>query len=65
MFVFVGGVTNILAAELFTQTGRPAAYIIGGSVNWLSFFLIGMTFPFIVVSGDMVTIIHATRAQNT
>lgn len=52
MFLFLGGVTNILAAELFTQTGRPAAYIIGGSVNWLSFFLIGMTFPFIVVSGD-------------
>ncbi|XP_048100046.1 solute carrier family 2, facilitated glucose transporter member 11-like isoform X1 [Alosa alosa] len=43
-----GGVTNILAAELFTQTGRPAAYMIGGSVNWLSFFLIGMAFPFIV-----------------
>ncbi|XP_012671297.2 solute carrier family 2, facilitated glucose transporter member 11-like isoform X2 [Clupea harengus] len=43
-----GGVTNILAAELFTQAGRPAAYMIGGSVNWLSFFLIGMAFPFIV-----------------
>ncbi|MBN3299619.1 GTR11 protein, partial [Amia calva] len=44
-----GGVTTILTTELFTQTARPAAYMIGGSVNWLSFFLIGMIFPFIVV----------------
>ncbi|CDQ65961.1 unnamed protein product [Oncorhynchus mykiss] len=43
-----GGVTNILTTELFTQTSRPAAYMIGGSVNWLSFFVIGMVFPFIV-----------------
>ncbi|XP_066510192.1 solute carrier family 2, facilitated glucose transporter member 11-like isoform X2 [Hoplias malabaricus] len=43
-----GGVTNILTTELFTQTTRPAAYMIGGSVNWLSFFFIGMMFPFIV-----------------
>ncbi|KAJ8286040.1 hypothetical protein GJAV_G00033880 [Gymnothorax javanicus] len=43
-----GGVTNILTIELFTQTARPAAYVIGGFVNWLSFFFIGMVFPFIV-----------------
>ncbi|KAJ8005933.1 hypothetical protein DPEC_G00123030 [Dallia pectoralis] len=43
-----GGVTNILITELFTQTSRPAAYMIAGSVNWLSFFVIGMVFPFIV-----------------
>ncbi|XP_035495690.1 solute carrier family 2, facilitated glucose transporter member 11b [Scophthalmus maximus] len=44
-----GGVTNILTTELFTQTSRPAAYIITGAVNWCSFFFIGMVFPFIVV----------------
>ncbi|KAM9360462.1 solute carrier family 2, facilitated glucose transporter member 11b [Symphorus nematophorus] len=44
-----GGVTNILTTELFTQTARPAAYMIAGSVNWLSFFLIGLVFPFIVL----------------
>lgn len=44
-----GGVTNILNTELFTQTARPAAYVIAGSVNWLSFFFIGLVFPFIVV----------------
>uniref|UniRef100_H3BDJ3 Solute carrier family 2 member 11b n=1 Tax=Latimeria chalumnae TaxID=7897 RepID=H3BDJ3_LATCH len=43
-----GGVTNVLTAELFTQLTRPAAYTIGGSVNWLSFFTIGILFPFIV-----------------
>ncbi|XP_017307572.1 solute carrier family 2, facilitated glucose transporter member 11b isoform X2 [Ictalurus punctatus] len=43
-----GGVTNILITELFTQTTRPAAYMIAGSVNWLSFFFISMVFPFIV-----------------
>ncbi|KAM9857907.1 solute carrier family 2, facilitated glucose transporter member 11b [Aulostomus maculatus] len=44
-----GGVTNILTMELFTQTTRPAAYIVAGSVNWLSFFFISMVFPFIVL----------------
>ncbi|KAM4616817.1 solute carrier family 2, facilitated glucose transporter member 11b isoform 2-T2 [Polymixia lowei] len=44
-----GGVTNTLTTELFTQTTRPAAYMIAGSVNWFSFFLIGMIFPFIVI----------------
>ncbi|CAL8347974.1 unnamed protein product [Lota lota] len=43
-----GGVTNILNTELFTQTTRPAAYIICGVVGWLSFFTIGMVFPLIV-----------------
>ncbi|XP_044052782.1 solute carrier family 2, facilitated glucose transporter member 11b isoform X1 [Siniperca chuatsi] len=44
-----GGVTNILTTELFTQTSRPAAYMIAGSVNWLSFFFIGLAFPFILI----------------
>uniref|UniRef100_A0A8C2XLY6 Solute carrier family 2 member 11b n=1 Tax=Cyclopterus lumpus TaxID=8103 RepID=A0A8C2XLY6_CYCLU len=44
-----GGVTNILTTELFTQTTRPAAYMIAGSLNWLSFFFIGLVFPFIVL----------------
>ncbi|XP_037632539.1 solute carrier family 2, facilitated glucose transporter member 11b isoform X2 [Sebastes umbrosus] len=44
-----GGVTNILTTELFTQTTRPAAYMIAGSLNWLCFFFIGLVFPFIVI----------------
>uniref|UniRef100_A0A672FET7 Solute carrier family 2, facilitated glucose transporter member 11-like n=1 Tax=Salarias fasciatus TaxID=181472 RepID=A0A672FET7_SALFA len=44
-----GGVTNILTTELFTQNARPAAYMIAGSVNWLSFFFVGLVFPFMVI----------------
>ncbi|KAM4746188.1 solute carrier family 2, facilitated glucose transporter member 11-like isoform 1-T1 [Anableps anableps] len=44
-----GGVTNILTTEMFKQTTRPAAFMIAGSVNWLSFFFIGLLFPFIVI----------------
>lgn len=43
-----GGVTNTLIAELFIQSSRPAAYMIGGTISWISFFTIGMLFPFIV-----------------
>ncbi|XP_062446480.1 solute carrier family 2, facilitated glucose transporter member 11-like isoform X4 [Rhea pennata] len=43
-----GGITNTLTAELFIQSSRPAAYMIGGAISWISFFTIGMLFPFIV-----------------
>lgn len=49
MLCSIGGVTNVLITELFTQSTRPAAYMIANSVNWLSFFIISMVFPFIVV----------------
>ncbi|NXL35927.1 GTR11 protein, partial [Glaucidium brasilianum] len=42
------GITNTLTAELFVQSSRPAAYMIGGTISWISFFTIGMLFPFIV-----------------
>lgn len=44
------GVTGILPAEIFDQEARPAAYMIAGSFMWLSLFLVGMLFPFIVNS---------------
>ncbi|OXB85046.1 UNVERIFIED_CONTAM: hypothetical protein H355_016168 [Colinus virginianus] len=43
-----GGITNTLTAEIFVQSSRPAACVIGGTVSWVSFFTIGMLFPFIV-----------------
>uniref|UniRef100_A0A8C5UFS6 Major facilitator superfamily (MFS) profile domain-containing protein n=1 Tax=Malurus cyaneus samueli TaxID=2593467 RepID=A0A8C5UFS6_9PASS len=43
-----GGITNTLTAELFVQSSRPAASMIAGTVSWISFFTIGMLFPFIV-----------------
>lgn len=44
------GVTGILPAEIFDQASRPAAYMIAGSLMWISLFLVGMLFPFIVSS---------------
>ncbi|XP_041059248.1 solute carrier family 2, facilitated glucose transporter member 11b [Carcharodon carcharias] len=43
-----GGVTNTVTGELFTQSTRPAAYMIGSSMNWISFFFISLIFPMIV-----------------
>ncbi|KAM4624533.1 solute carrier family 2, facilitated glucose transporter member 11-like [Polymixia lowei] len=44
------GVTGILPAEIFNQAARPAAYMVAGSLMWISLFLVGMVFPFIVNS---------------
>ncbi|XP_061665907.1 solute carrier family 2, facilitated glucose transporter member 11-like [Syngnathoides biaculeatus] len=42
------GVTGVLPAEIFDQSARPAAYMVAGSLMWLSLLLVGMIFPFIV-----------------
>lgn len=42
------GVTGVLPAELFDQAARPAAYMVSGSLLWISLFSVGMLFPFIV-----------------
>ncbi|XP_033618255.1 solute carrier family 2, facilitated glucose transporter member 11 [Fukomys damarensis] len=44
------GVTGILATELFDQTARPAAYVVCGVLLWTMLFLVGLGFPFILVS---------------
>ncbi|KAM3605655.1 uncharacterized protein V6R79_002487 [Siganus canaliculatus] len=41
------GVPFLITAELFKQSHRPAAYIVGGSLNWLSNFTVGFVFPFL------------------
>lgn len=43
------GVPFLITAELFKQSHRPAAYIVGGSLNWLSNFTVGFVFPFLQV----------------
>ncbi|XP_028613901.1 solute carrier family 2, facilitated glucose transporter member 9 isoform X2 [Grammomys surdaster] len=42
-----GGIPFILTGEFFQQSERPAAFIIAGTVNWLSNFVVGLLFPFI------------------
>ncbi|XP_054640099.1 solute carrier family 2, facilitated glucose transporter member 9 [Dunckerocampus dactyliophorus] len=42
-----GGIPFVLTGELFEQAYRPAAFMIAGTVNWLSNFAVGLLFPFI------------------
>ncbi|NWX11772.1 GTR9 protein, partial [Aegotheles bennettii] len=44
------GVPFLMTAELFTQSHRPSAYIVGGSLNWLCNFTVGFIFPFLQMS---------------
>ncbi|KFW66532.1 Solute carrier family 2, facilitated glucose transporter member 9, partial [Pygoscelis adeliae] len=44
------GIPFLMTAELFTQSHRPAAYIVGGSLNWLCNFTVGFIFPFLQMS---------------
>ncbi|XP_053432247.1 solute carrier family 2, facilitated glucose transporter member 5 isoform X2 [Nycticebus coucang] len=37
----------LLITEIFLQSSRPAAFMVGGSVHWLSNFVVGLIFPFI------------------
>uniref|UniRef100_A0A8C6RQQ7 Solute carrier family 2, facilitated glucose transporter member 5 n=3 Tax=Nannospalax galili TaxID=1026970 RepID=A0A8C6RQQ7_NANGA len=39
----------LIITEIFLQSSRPAAYMVGGSVHWLSNFIVGLVFPFIQV----------------
>uniref|UniRef100_A0A8D2CMC3 Solute carrier family 2, facilitated glucose transporter member 5 n=1 Tax=Sciurus vulgaris TaxID=55149 RepID=A0A8D2CMC3_SCIVU len=51
----------LLITEIFLQSSRPAAFMIGGSVHWLSNFTVGLIFPFIQVGlGPYSFIIFAT-----
>uniref|UniRef100_A0A7N9ALX2 Solute carrier family 2, facilitated glucose transporter member 5 n=1 Tax=Mastacembelus armatus TaxID=205130 RepID=A0A7N9ALX2_9TELE len=64
MFVFIpvsAGVPFLITAELFKQSHRPAAYIVGGSLNWLSNFTVGFVFPFLQMSaGSYCYLVFAT-----
>ncbi|XP_033885763.1 solute carrier family 2, facilitated glucose transporter member 5-like isoform X1 [Acipenser ruthenus] len=44
------GVPFLMTAELFKQSHRPAAYTVGGALNWMSNFTVGFVFPFLQMS---------------
>ncbi|XP_048053102.1 solute carrier family 2 member 15b [Megalobrama amblycephala] len=44
------GVPFLMTGELFKQSHRPAAYIVGGFLNWISNFTVGFVFPFLQMS---------------
>uniref|UniRef100_A0A3Q3W7K2 Solute carrier family 2, facilitated glucose transporter member 5 n=1 Tax=Mola mola TaxID=94237 RepID=A0A3Q3W7K2_MOLML len=55
------GVPFLVTAELFKQSHRPAAYIVGGSLNWLCNFTVGFVFPFLQMSlGSYCYLVFAT-----
>lgn len=37
----------VVTTEMFRQSARPAAFMVGGSVHWLSNFTVGLVFPFL------------------
>ncbi|XP_075705222.1 solute carrier family 2, facilitated glucose transporter member 9 [Rhinoderma darwinii] len=42
-----GGIPFVLVAEFFQQSQRPAAFMIAGTINWISNFAVGLLFPLI------------------
>ncbi|KAF7239824.1 Solute carrier family 2, facilitated glucose transporter member 5 [Varanus komodoensis] len=44
------GATMSVMMEIFSQSSRPAAFMIGGCLNWAGLFVVGITFPFAVES---------------
>uniref|UniRef100_A0A3Q1MSX8 Solute carrier family 2, facilitated glucose transporter member 5 n=1 Tax=Bos taurus TaxID=9913 RepID=A0A3Q1MSX8_BOVIN len=44
-----GPIPALLVTEIFLQSSRPAAYMVAGTVHWLSNFTVGLVFPFIQV----------------
>lgn len=36
----------VITTEMFRQSARPAAFMVAGSVHWLSNFTVGLVFPF-------------------
>ena len=45
-----GAIPWLMVAELFLQEARPVAVTIATIVNWLANFVVGLAFPYILVS---------------
>lgn len=48
--VSAGPIPYVVTTEMFRQSARPAAFMVAGSVHWLSNFTVGLVFPFMEVS---------------
>lgn len=44
-----GPIPYVVTTEMFRQSARPAAFMVAGSVHWLSNFTVGLVFPFLEV----------------
>uniref|UniRef100_A0A3B4AP19 Major facilitator superfamily (MFS) profile domain-containing protein n=1 Tax=Periophthalmus magnuspinnatus TaxID=409849 RepID=A0A3B4AP19_9GOBI len=52
-----GPIPWFIVAELFSQGPRPAAMAVAGCCNWTANFLVGMSFPKLVLCGPWVFLI--------
>uniref|UniRef100_A0A4W5Q3R1 Solute carrier family 2, facilitated glucose transporter member 5 n=1 Tax=Hucho hucho TaxID=62062 RepID=A0A4W5Q3R1_9TELE len=41
-----GTIPYVVTTEMFRQSSRPAAFMVAGSIHWLSNFTVGLVFPF-------------------
>lgn len=44
-----GPIPSVMTTEMFRQSARSAAFMVAGSVHWLSNFTVGLVFPFLEV----------------
>uniref|UniRef100_A0A671PLJ4 Solute carrier family 2, facilitated glucose transporter member 5 n=1 Tax=Sinocyclocheilus anshuiensis TaxID=1608454 RepID=A0A671PLJ4_9TELE len=42
-----GPIPNVITTEMFRQSSRPPAFMVAGTVHWLSNFTVGLVFPFL------------------
>lgn len=51
LFLFhpAGPIPALLITEVFLQSSRASAFMVGGSVHWFCNFTVGLLFPFIQV----------------
>ncbi|XP_051844587.1 solute carrier family 2, facilitated glucose transporter member 7-like [Antechinus flavipes] len=54
VFAYIAGhsigpspIPSVVRTEIFLQSSRPAAFMVDGTVHWLTNFIIGLVFPFI------------------
>lgn len=54
-------IPTVITTEIFRQSSRPAAFMVAGSVHWLSNFTVGLVFPFLEKGlGDYSFLIFAS-----
>uniref|UniRef100_A0A8C2EY31 Solute carrier family 2, facilitated glucose transporter member 5 n=1 Tax=Cyprinus carpio TaxID=7962 RepID=A0A8C2EY31_CYPCA len=42
-----GPIPTVITTEMFRQSSRPPAFMVAGTVHWLSNFTVGLVFPFL------------------
>lgn len=59
----VGAIPSVMIIEMFLQSSRSAAFMVGGSVHWLSNFTVGLVFDYMKVR--KLSVHNSLHAQGT